>query len=124
MRDPYAVLGVAKDASAADIRKAYKKLARKHHPDVAEAQSDGDAFQEINAAYDILGDDDKRKLYDEFGEASTRPRYRRRASTRLATTGLWWRRARHGWRAGRRSLVHGGPRLLGWIRRRIRRRSR
>ena len=73
MRDPYAVLGVAKDASAADIRKAYKKLARQHHPDVAASDADAERFKDINAAYDVLGDEDKRKLYDEFGEVSTRP---------------------------------------------------
>lgn len=73
MRDPYAVLGVSKDASASDIRSAYKKLARKHHPDVAKTEADGDRFKDINAAYDVLGDEDKRRLYDEFGEVSTKP---------------------------------------------------
>lgn len=73
MRDPYAVLGVAKDASADDIKKAYKKLVRKHHPDLAKSEADGERIKEINAANDILGDADKRRLYDEFGEMSTRP---------------------------------------------------
>ncbi len=73
MRDPYAVLGVSRDASAADIRKKYKKLARKHHPDVAKTDADAERFKEINAAYDVLGDEDRRKLYDEFGEISLKP---------------------------------------------------
>lgn len=73
MRDPYQVLGVARTASAEEIRKAYKKLARKHHPDVAKSEADAARFTEINAAYDILGDEEKRKLFDEFGEVSTRP---------------------------------------------------
>jgi DnaJ-class molecular chaperone len=68
---PYDTLGVAKTASADEIRRAYRKLARKHHPDV----NPGDAaaenrFKRIAAAYDVLSDDQKRKAYDEFGEAS------------------------------------------------------
>jgi DnaJ-class molecular chaperone len=65
MRDPYEVLGVAKGASEADIKKAFRTLAKKHHPD----KHAGDAaaqkrFQEISAAYDILGDKDKRAQFD------------------------------------------------------------
>lgn len=65
MRDPYQVLGVPKSASEADIKKAFRTLAKKHHPD----KHAGDAtaqkkFQEISAAYDILGDKDKRAQFD------------------------------------------------------------
>jgi molecular chaperone DnaJ len=65
-KDYYAVLGVAKDANAADIRKAYRKLARTHHPD----RNAGDAkaeerFKEISEAYDVLSDPKRRKEYDE-----------------------------------------------------------
>jgi DnaJ-class molecular chaperone len=65
MRDPYEVLGVAKNAGEADIKKAFRQLAKKHHPD----KHAGDAaaqkkFQEISAAYDILGDKDKRAQFD------------------------------------------------------------
>ncbi len=65
MRDPYEVLGVPKNAGEADIKKAFRALAKKHHPD----KHAGDAgaqkkFQEISAAYDILGDKDKRGQFD------------------------------------------------------------
>src|SRR6185312_3808826 len=65
MRDPYEILGVAKSASEADIKKAFRALAKKHHPD----KHAGDAgaqkkFQEISGAYDILGDKDKRAKFD------------------------------------------------------------
>ena len=65
MKDPYEVLGVAKTASEAEIKKAFRTLAKKHHPD----KHAGDAaaqkrFQEISGAYDILGDKDKRAQYD------------------------------------------------------------
>jgi len=73
MRDPYSVLGVSRTTSTADIRKAYKKLARKLHPDVAKSKADTERFKDVNAAYDVLGDDDRRELFDEFGEVSTKP---------------------------------------------------
>src|SRR5476649_2200941 len=65
MKDPYEVLGVAKGAGEAEIKKAFRALAKKHHPD----KHAGDAsaqkkFQEISAAYDILGDKDKRAQFD------------------------------------------------------------
>jgi DnaJ-class molecular chaperone len=65
MRDPYDILGVTKSASEADIKKAFRTLAKKHHPD--KHQGDADAqkkFQEISGAYDLLSDKDKRAQYD------------------------------------------------------------
>lgn len=72
MQNPYSVLGVARNADADAIKKAYKKLARKYHPDVSKEPGADARFKEINAAYDVLGDPEKRKNFDRFGEASTR----------------------------------------------------
>ncbi|MCB9676483.1 MAG: DnaJ domain-containing protein [Alphaproteobacteria bacterium] len=73
MQDPYRALGVQRGADAETIRKAFKKLARKYHPDVSKEPDAEERFKEVNAAYGILGDPEKRKAFDEFGEASTRP---------------------------------------------------
>src|SRR5215813_10828680 len=65
MRDPYQVLGVTRKASEADIKKAFRQLAKKHHPD--SHGNDPNAvkkFQELNAAYEVLGDKEKRAQYD------------------------------------------------------------
>jgi molecular chaperone DnaJ len=73
-KDLYAVLGVAKRASDDDIRKAYRKLARKHHPDVNPGDKGAEErFKDISTAYDVLGDAAKRKLYDEFGHEGLQP---------------------------------------------------
>lgn len=65
MEDPYNVLGVAKDASEDSIRKAYRKLAKKHHPDVNPGKPDAvEKFQKASAAYEILSDKDKRARFD------------------------------------------------------------
>lgn len=67
--DYYKVLGVDKNASQADIKKAFRKLARKHHPDLnPNDPSAKDKFQEINEANEVLSDPEKRKKYDEYGE--------------------------------------------------------
>ena len=66
-KDFYKVLGVAKDASAADIKKAYRKLARENHPDSHPGdQAAEDRFKSVAEAYDVIGDKDKRKEYDEL----------------------------------------------------------
>jgi curved DNA-binding protein len=67
-KDYYAILGVTRDASAEDIKKAFRKLARQYHPDVAKDKKTAEAkFKEINEAYEVLGDPQKRKKYDELG---------------------------------------------------------
>lgn len=64
-KDYYAILGVSKDASEEDIKKAFRKLAHEHHPD--KASGDEKKFKEINEAYQVLGNPEKRKRYDQFG---------------------------------------------------------
>jgi DnaJ-class molecular chaperone len=77
MRDPYSVLGVAKSASEAEIKKAFRQLAKKYHPDTKGGDKDAQRkFQEISAAYEIVGDKEKRAKFDR-GEidANGNPRY-------------------------------------------------
>jgi DnaJ-class molecular chaperone len=70
-RDLYKVLGVARDADAETLKKAYRKLARRHHPDVNPGDKAAEEkFKEISEAYDVLSDPTKRRNYDEFGEIS------------------------------------------------------
>jgi len=65
MRDPYDVLGVTKSASAADIKKAYRQLAKKYHPDRNKDDVKAkERFAEINTAYEIIGDEKKKAQYD------------------------------------------------------------
>ncbi|MDQ5981591.1 MAG: molecular chaperone DnaJ, partial [Patescibacteria group bacterium] len=69
-KDYYAVLGVDKSASEAEIKSAYRKKAREWHPDVAKDKPDAETkFKEINEAYQILGDKTKKSHYDQFGTA-------------------------------------------------------
>jgi DnaJ-class molecular chaperone len=78
MRDPYGVLGVPKNANEAAIKSAYRRLAKKLHPDANKQDKNAASkFAELNAAYEILGDDDKRKAFDR-GEidAEGKPRFR------------------------------------------------
>lgn len=73
-QDLYAILGVAKTATADEIRKAYRKLARQHHPDLNPGNKQAEErFKEISLAHDALADPDRRKLYDEFGHEGLAP---------------------------------------------------
>ncbi|MGZ8602268.1 MAG: molecular chaperone DnaJ [Actinomycetota bacterium] len=68
-KDYYGVLGVPKNASASEIKKAYRKLAQQFHPDANQGNADAeDRFKEISAAYDVIGDEEKRKSYDQVRE--------------------------------------------------------
>ena len=74
-RDYYEVLGVAKDASEADIKRAYRKLAAQYHPDVNHEPGAEEKFKEINEANEVLSDPDKRARYDQFGFAGVDPNF-------------------------------------------------
>ncbi|MDA0766935.1 MAG: J domain-containing protein [Verrucomicrobia bacterium] len=70
----YKILGVEREATAAEIKKAFRKMARLHHPDVAKDKAGSeDRFKEINEAYEVLGDPEKRKRYDEMGPNWNQP---------------------------------------------------
>ena len=75
-RDYYEVLGVNKNADAATIKKAYRKLAKKYHPDSNEGNaSAAEHFKEVNEAYDVLSDEKKRKLYMGLFYDSEKPQF-------------------------------------------------
>src|SRR5512137_2459862 len=71
-RDYYEVLGVPKTASQDDLKAAFRKLARQYHPDVNKSPDAEEQFKEINEAYAVLSETDKRAAYDRFGHAGVR----------------------------------------------------
>ena len=74
--DPYKVLGVSPDASDEDIKRAYRKLAKKYHPDLNPGDTEAEQkFKEVNEAYEVLSDKDKRARYDQFGHAGVDPNF-------------------------------------------------
>src|SRR5256885_11702405 len=72
-RDYYTTLGVNRDASNEDIKKAYRKLAMKHHPDRNPDKGSEEKFKEAKEAYEVLTDARKRQAYDQFGHAGVDP---------------------------------------------------
>jgi len=75
-RDYYEVLGVSRDADNAAIKKAYRQLAKENHPDLHPGDKEAEArFKEINEAYEVLSDSDKRSKYDQFGHAGVDPNF-------------------------------------------------
>ncbi len=74
-RDYYEVIGVQKNASKSEIKKAYRKLALKYHPDKNPAKDAEEKFKEISEAYAVLYDDEKRRLFDQYGHAGIDQRY-------------------------------------------------
>lgn len=73
-RDYYDILGIKRDASAETIKKAFRKLAKKYHPDSNAGNPQAEQmFKDVNEAYSILSDPEKKKLYDRFGHAAFDP---------------------------------------------------
>ena len=70
-RDYYEILGVNKDAKKEEIKKAYRKLVKKYHPDVSKEEGTEEKFKEVQEAYEVLSDETKRKAYDQYGYAGT-----------------------------------------------------
>lgn len=82
-RDYYEVLGISKGASDDEIKKAYRKLAKQYHPDVNKEPGAEEKFKEVNEAYEVLSDPQKRATYDQFGHAGMDGMGRRRLRRRF-----------------------------------------
>ena len=75
-RDYYEVMGLQKGASDDEIKKAFRQLAKKYHPDLNPGDKEAEAkFKEVNEAYEVLSDKEKRARYDQFGHAGVDPSY-------------------------------------------------
>src|SRR2546423_12808182 len=75
-KDYYKILGVARGASADDIKKAYRKLARKYHPDVSKEKNAEESFKEVSEAYETLRDPEKRAAFDQLGSHAAGQEFR------------------------------------------------
>ncbi len=100
MRDLYSILGISREADQATIRGAYKKLARKYHPDLNKKAGADDRFKEVTAAYEVLSDEQRRSDYDAFGADSLKQGFNPDAARQ-------WRQARGGRGMGGQGM--GGP---------------
>lgn len=108
-KDYYSVLGVARDASEDDIRKAYRRLARKYHPDVNPGDKDAaDRFKDINEAYHVLADAEKRRKYDQLGSS-----YEQWQNTGGDARGFDWSQWYAGQRTGPEVYTEMGAEDLG-----------
>src|SRR3954453_10417023 len=95
-RDYYEVLGISKTASGDDIKKSYRKLARKFHPDTNKNDPGAEAkFKEVQEAYDVLSDAKKRQAYDQFGHAGVNSAHAADAPAAAAAAGRGGGGARH-----------------------------
>ncbi|KAL3724834.1 hypothetical protein ACJRO7_029924 [Eucalyptus globulus] len=74
-KDHYSTLNVGRDASSQEIKSSYRKLARKYHPDMNKGPGAEEKFKEISAAYEVLSDEQKKSMYDQFGEAGLQGEY-------------------------------------------------
>ena len=75
-RDYYEVMGVPKNATEEEIKKAYRKLAKQYHPDLHPGDKEAEAkFKELNEAYEVLSDKEKKARYDQFGRAGVDPNF-------------------------------------------------
>jgi curved DNA-binding protein len=89
-KDYYKTLGVSKNATAADVKKAYRKLARQFHPDVNTSADASKKFKEVNEANEVLSDPDKRKRYDQLGPDWERYAQAGASSRRGGNGGFQW----------------------------------
>ncbi|KAK1323988.1 Chaperone protein dnaJ 39 [Acorus calamus] len=107
--DYYSTLGVPRSASGKDIKAAYRKLARQYHPDVNKQPGATEKFKEISTAYEVLSDDKKRALYDQYGEAGVKSSFggATGAYTLANPTCLAW---------AHMALTWSGPRSGAWAR--------
>ena len=126
-KDYYSTLGVAKSATAKDIKQAYRKLARKHHPDVNPGDKSAESkIKELNEAYEVLSDPDKRKKYDELGANWRMYEQAGQQGQGFDPRGQGSPGQRLPHDDGRRDARHvrGGPSLLRFLRDVLRRRAR
>jgi DnaJ-class molecular chaperone len=90
-KDYYEILGLKRGASAKEIKQAYRKLARKHHPDVNPGDKNAEErFKEINRAYEVLNDEEKRKKYDRYGERWEQAEAFEKARAQAGSAGSGW----------------------------------